>query len=174
MTKTIPLKSGSKYTIYTLNTANRKPWKREITYLAVTEPYKHFKAHRGTRIGRCYSRGSSVSLALISDLDEDIIIEGWNHADVISSDANKLIIEGGFGVGFSLSLQNLNRNYSDYKSLYFLDTSKDSEPTQVFPLQNKAMIKDMKAISEGRCIKVIKNISEKSTEVSNLEAIALK
>ena len=150
MNKTIPLKSGHKYTIYTIHTASRKPRKREVTFLSSMEEYRYSKITKGTRIGRFYPRGSSTSLTLVIDIEGDLIVAGWGQPDVVQCDPDQLVIEGGFGVPFSLSLQNWNPKFSQYKSLYFLDPTVDTVPTQVFPVQEtpKVSIEDFTSLFE--------------------------
>lgn len=140
MIKEIPLKSGRKYTIYTIHTSSRKPRKREVTFLSSKDEYRYSKLTKGTRIGRFYPRGSSTSLTLVIDIEGDLIVAGWDHSDVVQCDPNQLVIEGGFGVPFSLSLQNWNPNFSQCKSLYFLDPTVDTVPTQVFPVQDSPKV----------------------------------
>ncbi len=143
MMKQIPLKSGHKYTIYTLDAATRKPRKREIIFLASKDEYRYSKITKGTRIGRYFPKNSAAALTLVIDLEGDLIVAGWDHPDVVDKGPNKLVIEGGFGVPFSLSLQNWNPNFSQYKSLYFFDAIRDAEPSQVFPIQDPEIKRDL-------------------------------
>ena len=150
MNKKIPLKSGHKYTIYTIHTASRKPRKREVTFLSSKDEYRYSKLTKGTRIGRYFPKNSAAALTLVIDIEGDLIVAGWGHPDVVQCDPDQLVLEGGFGVPFSLSLQNWNPNFSQYKSLYFLDPTVDTVPTQVFPVQEtpKVTIEEFISIFE--------------------------
>ena len=150
MIKEIPLKSGRKYTIYTIHTASRKPRKREVTFLSSKDEYRYSKVTKGTRIGRYFPKNSAAALTLVIDIEGDLIVAGWDHPDVVQCDPEQLVIEGGFGVPFSLSLQNWNPNFSQCKSLYFLDPTVDTVPTQVFPVQEtpKVSIEEFTSLFE--------------------------
>ena len=143
MMKQIPLKSGSKYTIYTLDAASRKPRKREITFLSSKDEYRYSKITKGTRIGRYFPKNSAAALTLVIDLEGDLIVAGWDQPDVVQKGPNKLVIDGGFGVPFSLILLNWNPNFVQYKSLYFFDEIRDTEPSQVFPVQETQIKRDL-------------------------------
>ena len=134
MIEQIPLRTGHKYTIYS---SFPYPRKREVIFTKRIPEYLKSEAGKRVAIGH-YRSAAQMELLLYIEPSSDLIVPGWNHPNLASIQDNQVIFEGGFGEGFSLTLQNLNPNFTAYKTLFFLDGARDFEPTQLFPVTKQS------------------------------------
>lgn len=135
--KTIPLKVGRDYTLYTYSEISQTAHKVELTILNVfPEPVSiPDSVEKRVAIGTAKIRGSEMPISVQVKTHEDIIVPEWNQMG-IETILDGICFTEELEACFRLMLANVNPFVENHDHCYYRGSSM-KQPELIFPLGKK-------------------------------------